>query len=146
MKIPKLPSELCHYRVLVAEDNEDLLQFLREGLEYLGLTHIDTATNGLSAQAKIQENWEAESVCPYDLLITDYFMPMLSGTSLIEFVRGTEFSKEMKVLMITAHAMALSDETLRRLGVEKVLLKPVTLAVLGETVQEILRKIENEKE
>ena len=144
MEISKFPPELRHYRVLVVEDNEDFLLFLREGLEYLGLIHIDTATNGLSAQSKIEENWEAESVCPYDLLITDYFMPMMSGTSLIEFVRSKEYSKEMKVLMITAHAMALSDETLRRLGVEKVLLKPVTLAVLGETVQEILGKIENE--
>ncbi len=144
MEISKFPPELRHYRVLVVEDNEDFLLFLREGLEYLGLIHIDTATNGLSAQSKIEENWEAESVCPYDLRITDYFMPMMSGTSLIEFVRSKEYSKEMKVLMITAHAMALSDETLRRLGVEKVLLKPVTLAVLGETVQEILGKIENE--
>ncbi len=144
MGISKFPPELRHYRVLVVEDNEDFLLFLREGLEYLGLIHIDTATNGLSGQSKIEENWEAESVCSYDLLITDHFMPMMSGTSLIEFVRSKEYSKEMKVLMITAHAMALSDETLRRLGVEKVLLKPVTLAILGETVQEILGKIENE--
>ena len=91
--------------------------------------------------------WATEAVTgqltnDYDLLITDYFMPMLSGTSLIEFVRSKEYSKDMKVLMITAYAMALSDETLRRLG-EKVLLKPVTLAVLGETVQEIMGKMKN---
>ena len=146
MKISKLPPELRHYRVLVVDDNEDFRQFLHEGLEYLGLIHIDTATNGLSAQGKTEKNLEAESVCPYDLLITDYSMPMLSGTSLVEFVRGKEYLKEMKVLMITAHAMALSDETLRRLGVEKVLLKPVPLAVLGETIQKILGKTENEKE
>ena len=97
-------------------------------------------------KGKRKKIWRPNPFAPYDLLITDYSMPMLSGTSLVEFVRGKEYLKEMKVLMITAHAMALSDETLRRLGVEKVLLKPVPLAVLGETIQKILGKTENEKE
>ena len=92
-----------------------------------GLGHtVVEAANGAEALKALKTR-----ECDYDLLISDYAMPHLSGT---EFLReARELCPEAPALIITgyAEADAISD---RPPGVE-VLLKPFTATQLETTVQ-----------
>ena len=96
-------------------------------LEDLGHTVVGAA-NGAEALRNLRDG-----DCNYDLMISDYAMPHLSGT---EFLReAREFCPDVPALIITgyAEADAISD---RPDGVE-VLLKPFTARALESAVARI---------
>ena len=65
-------------RILIAEDEQALTFILTEGLR--DLYEVDTANDGMEALSKIQEK-------SYDLLLTDYKMPQMTGITLAQQVR-----------------------------------------------------------
>jgi len=64
-----------HQRILVVEDECDIRQISAEVLIDSGY-QVDVAENGAAA-------WAALQLYSYDLLITDQFMPKLSGAELL---------------------------------------------------------------
>ena len=63
-------------RILVVEDEQDLRQLTAEVLIDAGY-QVDVAEDGVTA-------WDALQLSKYDLLITDQFMPKLSGVELLK--------------------------------------------------------------
>lgn len=63
-------------RVLAAEDDKVTLMILVNLLDHYGFT-CDTAVNGLEAWDKIQKN-------DYDLIISDWNMPLMDGNQLLK--------------------------------------------------------------
>jgi CheY-like chemotaxis protein len=66
-------------RVLVVDDDPDVLRLARRVLEQHGYT-VDTASDGVEALAQITRE-------PPDLLLTDLWMPRLDGLSLVYQLR-----------------------------------------------------------
>jgi CheY-like chemotaxis protein len=60
-------------RILVAEDDPDIRRLNSEALLCSGY-HVDAVENGADA-------WEALQLKDYDLVVTDYNMPKLTGWS-----------------------------------------------------------------
>ncbi len=71
--------EETRHRILIAEDEEDLGSLLRRVLGRRGF-RVDLAWNGREALAALASR-------PYDLLITDIFMPRMNGLRLVEAAR-----------------------------------------------------------
>ncbi len=84
-------------RVLIVEDNPDMLSFLSEivGSRY----RVIRARNGKEALAAIGEAAE-----PFDLILTDVMMPEMDGLELLAAVRADAAYEGVPVLLLTAKA------------------------------------------
>jgi PAS domain S-box-containing protein len=111
-------------RVLLVDDHAEVRSTTAAVLQDLG-HHVVEASNGAEALEALRTR-----DCEFDLMISDYAMPHLSGT---EFLReARELCPEVPALIITGYAgaEAISD---RPDGVE-ILLKPFTATMLEATM------------
>jgi PAS domain S-box-containing protein len=114
-------------KVLLVDDHAEVRWTTKAVLKDLGHTVVEAA-NGAEALDHLKNR-----DCDYDLVISDYAMPHVSGT---EFLRAArELCPDVPALIITgyAEADAISD---RPPGVE-VLLKPFTATQLEAALQRI---------
>ena len=69
----------------------------------------------------------------FDLVVSDIFMPRMSGLELAELIKSV--SPETPILLITSDPYALSKET-----AYEVLTKPFDLETLSDRVEDLLRR------
>jgi DNA-binding response OmpR family regulator len=93
-------------KLLIVEDNTELLELLRLGLKQAGFS-ISTATNGLEALKK------ARSLMP-DLILLDLVLPELDGFAVCERLRREEATAAIPIIMLTG----LNSEFTRFAGLE----------------------------
>jgi CheY-like chemotaxis protein len=101
-------------RILYAEDYRLVAHYMKEILEMQGW-HVDVCANGLDALKKI------ESETPYDLLLLDDQMPLMSGIELVERARELSHRKETPIIILSASDCASEA---RRAGANRFLKKP----------------------
>ncbi len=89
-------------RILVVDDEEPIARFLAEMLGSEG-HRVDVATDGSEALARLAE-------CGYDLVVTDYKMPGLSGKSLCDAIGQRFENLKGRVLMITGDTVSGEPE------------------------------------
>jgi DNA-binding response OmpR family regulator len=123
-RMPANPSR----RILVVEDDAAICQFNAEVLVRSGY-QVDAAEDRAAG-------WAALHASKFDLLITDQYMPRLSGLELVKKVRSARML--LPVILATG---TLPDDLERRpwLELAATLLKPFSRRQLLETVQEVLR-------
>jgi CheY-like chemotaxis protein len=126
------------YRILLVEDNALVAQMYAAALRRLADTDkleglgVEVASDGSAA-------WDRLVRTPtIDLLITDVFMPVLSGVDLIGRVRNEPRLEHLPVVVITSGGEK-EREALRPLGVTLFLSKPVKYPDLADTVRFLLR-------
>ncbi|HUF51300.1 MAG TPA: sigma-54 dependent transcriptional regulator [Longimicrobiales bacterium] len=102
-------------KILVAEDEEGLRDFIAASLENDGHT-VACAADGAGAAERLA----AES---FDLLITDLRMPRLDGLSLLRRARAEQ--PEMEVILLTAHGSVDTAVEAMKLGAFDYLQKPI---------------------
>ncbi len=89
------PGAGARSRVLIADDNPDLRQYLSR--LFLPFWDVETVSNGSDALVRVQES-------PPDLLVTDVMMPGLDGFELLAAVRLAPETRELPVIMLSARA------------------------------------------
>jgi CheY-like chemotaxis protein len=72
----------------------------------------------------------------YDLVITDMTMPGMTGTGLAKAVR--EVRKDMPMILCTGYNEQLCGENLDALGIDALIMKPVGMQQLAETIRSVL--------
>ena len=117
-------------RILLVDDDKDLLQFLARLLQSAG----DTV---LTAQDPIQAVMRAQRQAP-DLILTDITMPAGGGFGVLE--RSTTSSKSNALSIIVPTGTDDPEVEARALaaGVTRVLKKPCDKAVLLESIKTAL--------
>ena len=117
-------------RVLLVDDHAEVRCTTAAVLADLG-HKVTEAANGVDALRALKDR-----ECDYDLMISDYAMPHLSGTEFLREARG--LCPDVPALIITgyAEADAISD---RPNGVE-VLLKPFTPNKLEAALGRVCRR------
>lgn len=114
-------------RVLLAEDDQSMREFLSRALERSG-HEVTAVPDGLSALNAVSERG-------YDLLIADIVMPGIDG---IEVSRqANKVNADLKVLFITGFS-AVAKSARAEMGDIKVLSKPSHLRDLVDQVDSIL--------
>lgn len=126
------------FRILLVEDNSLVAQMYAAALRRLSDTDkiaglgVEVCNDGASA-------WDRLIRKPaIDLLITDVFMPVLSGVDLIERLRAEPALEHLPVVVITSGGEKERAE-LKRLGVTLFLHKPVKYPDLADTVRFLLK-------
>ena len=124
------------HRILVVDDEFDLRQLITYNLVQSGYD-VDAFENGADA-------WEALQVNHYDLLITDNYMPKVTGVDLLHRLHG----KGMALPVIMATGVLPMEEFARNPWLEPVaiLIKPYTLADLLERVKAVMLAIDGAHE
>lgn len=122
------------YHVLLADDEESVLNVLRTSIDWqgLGIETILTANDGLAAL----ELFEQQQI---DLLITDIRMPRMDGLELIRIVR--RLYPETHCILLTAYGEFDYARQAIYLGVENYLLKPVAKNEIEQTVSNALNNL-----
>jgi len=116
--------------ILFVDDEAQLRDIgsdLLEGLGYL----VETRVNPVDAIEAFRLN-----PLKYDLLITDWTMPKMTGGELARKVRGIR--PNIPIIVCTGLPMAVDDADLKKIGVRHVLPKPVTLKRLAAVVSSVL--------
>jgi len=111
-------------RVLVVDDERHVRFMLCDLLAHLGC-HADGVPDPVEGLARLERG-------AYDLLVTDFRMPGMTG---VEFVkRARERNGALRVIMLTASSTDL-DPTARRLGFT-LLRKPVDIGRFEDVLAE----------
>ena len=110
--------------ILVVDDEPFVCDAVKMMLAFDG-HHVDTAGSGQEALALFDKG-------KYDLVITDYAMPVMKGDELAQAIKTRVPTQP--VVMITAYAEMLkaSDQPLR--GVDFVISKPFLMENLREAI------------
>ncbi len=116
-------------RILIAEDNKLILETVLFKLKKDGY-EVDKTINGRECLECLNQN-------QYDLLITDLFMPFISGLEVIAAVRN-ELKSDLPILVLSA---AGAEETVLKafeLGADDYMIKPFSLSELSIRVKKLI--------
>ena len=116
------------FRILLAEDDNDMRRFLAKALENAGYSVV-SFDNGVSAYERLREE-------PFSLLLTDIVMPEMDGIELAR--RATELDPDLKVMFITGFAAVALNADSNAPQNAKVLSKPFHLRDLVGEVERML--------
>jgi CheY-like chemotaxis protein len=111
-------------RILLADDVPEVRQAIKM---MLGIDHheVAEASNGAEALELFQQK-------QFDLVITDYVMPVMKGDELAQRIKTLEPSQP--VLMITG---SLNDADGRKRSVDAILNKPIGFQDLRQAVKQL---------
>lgn len=117
-------------RILIVEDETDLLYALKKGLKQEGYA-IDLAENGKDALELLEET-------QYDCVVLDINLPELNGFEVLDRLRKE--NKEIKVLILSANSEI--DDRVAGLdkGANDYLVKPFHLKELKARLRALLRR------
>jgi len=110
-------------RILVVEDDPDILAMVRETLEQEGFV-VDTAEDGWDALILLEEEG------PYDLVVLDLMLPRKGG---LEVLRTMREEMELATPVIILTALGEEEDRLRgfELGATDYVVKPFSLKELA---------------
>ncbi|HSH03833.1 MAG TPA: response regulator [Anaerolineae bacterium] len=116
-------------RILIVDDEENVLITLEDGLGSISDVTITTAPGGAEAYAKLVTT-------PFDLIITDYKMPRMSGLQLIEFAR--QLYPTVTAIILTAYRTEELERRAEAYRVYKIFDKPAPLKEIRATINQLL--------
>jgi two-component system chemotaxis response regulator CheY len=119
--------------ILVVDDDEPTLVFIRRALEMLGITGIDLVGDGSEALPKLESQ-------QYGLIISDWHMRTMGGLQLLRHVRGSERLAHTPFMMITGDAQVDVVLTARQAGADAVVLKPFGVDVLRTKIGDVVKQ------
>jgi PAS domain S-box-containing protein len=119
-------------RILFVDDEEPLARLGRAMLERLGY-EVVVSTNSLEAL-------EVFRTAPqrFDLVITDYTMPGMTGEVLARALR--RLRSDIPIILCTGFSHIMDAEKAHALGIDAFLLKPLLLRDLGLAIRRVLER------
>ena len=130
------PTTLLHKKILIADDETDLLEMLCSVFFRAGYTDVLTASSG----EETLKLWREEHP---DLIILDVMMPRTDGFTVLKEIRRTS---RVPVLMLTARGEAEDRFTGFENGADDYLIKPFLPKELLFRVQALLKRAYPEPE
>ncbi|MBN1115554.1 MAG: response regulator [Oligoflexia bacterium] len=123
-------------RILVVDDMVTMRKIIKTQLTKLGYTDITEADDGTTAVEAIKI--AVSSGQPYDLIISDWNMPNMSGLDLLKAIKSTAEIANTPFLMVTAEAEQKSIIEAIKSGVSNYIVKPFTPDTLQEKIKKII--------
>ena len=126
---PEAPSPTGRKRLLIIDDDRQVLKVLKMGLEEK--YDVTTMANGKVAE-KYLENHTA------DLIILDYEMPVVNGADVFKHLKGIKHAANIPVLFLTGVADSSRIMEVMALQPAGYLLKPIDMERLYDTIHKII--------
>ncbi|MCC7302239.1 MAG: response regulator transcription factor [Bacteroidia bacterium] len=122
------------YKILLVDDEPDILEFISYNLNREGYT-VFTASNGVEGLKKARE------VMPH-LIILDVMMPEMDGIEMCSEIRKIPELKKVMVAMLTARSEDYTQIAGFDAGADDYINKPIKPKVLLSRVKALLRRLE----
>jgi two-component system phosphate regulon response regulator PhoB len=114
-------------KILLVEDDTALATVYRSRLELEGF-EVEHVANGELALSKVVEYKP-------DLVVLDAMMPKVNGFDVIDIIRNTPETTNVRVIMLTALSQPKDKERAEALGADDYLVK--SQVVIGDVVERI---------
>jgi len=121
------------WRVLVADDDPEICTLIKTILRSASF-EVQVCADAESALIHLQRDKA------YDILISDFMLPGISGIELITMVRASPQTAKIPILMISGHSNYAMDARAKSAGADHFLNKPFTLSQLRSTVTALASK------
>ncbi len=118
------------YRVLIVDDEEELVTTLAERLQIRGL-QTDTATDGGTALEKMEST-------PPQVVVLDVMMPGLGGLEILQRMRMKGI--EIPVILLTGYGSTEEGIESPELGAVDYLMKPCDLNTLISKIRKAVKQ------
>jgi len=119
-------------RILVVDDDPDILQFVQMNLELDGF-EVELAGGGREALRKARE-------APPDLMLLDVMMPEMDGLTVLRRMRSDPPTASVPVIVLTARSLAEDRVRGLDLGADDYITKPFDLEELIARIRTVLRR------
>jgi len=134
------PEDLAPLKVLVVDDNANVLRLISDVLRAAGVGQVETAPDGMKARDKIA-SWDPQ------IIFSDWNMPVMSGLELTRSIRRAALTGDRRVpnprvpvVIVTGQRSEADVQEARKAGVNEFVIKPFTPAGLLSRVQLVLLK------
>lgn len=125
---------MAYEKILIVEDEEDVLELIRYNLEKNGF-HCETALNGQEALEKAKN-----SKC--DLILLDLMIPEIDGLEVCKLLKKNAKTEMIPVVMLTAKGTEADIVTGLEMGADDYITKPFSPRVLIARLKAVLRRKE----
>ncbi|OGS98744.1 MAG: hypothetical protein A3F73_13860 [Gallionellales bacterium RIFCSPLOWO2_12_FULL_59_22] len=130
-----LSGDLQGKRVLVVDDNENARLVLGDLLDGMSF-RVDQAESGKAAIGAV-DCAEAQGM-PYEIVFLDWKMPGMDGIETARRLKELPLSRMPHMMMVTAYGHEEVIKGAEEMGIEEVLIKPVSASALFDGVVRIL--------
>ena len=119
-------------RILLVDDSVGTRTLVKKMLRNLGYSEVETAGDGHEALDLILED-------DFDLVISDWIMPKMSGVELVEQLKKNEDTKNIPVLLVTADDDPANIMAALKAGADNYMCKPYDAKVLAEKIEKVFQ-------
>ncbi|MGH9322447.1 MAG: response regulator [Vicinamibacteria bacterium] len=125
-------------RVLVIEDDPDIVELLRYNLEKEDF-QVSSATDGKMGLDMVRRGTT-------DLLILDLMLPLLSGIEVCKEIRKSAELEALPIIMLTARGEETDRVLGLELGADDYVTKPFSIREMTARVKALLRRSDRDRE
>ena len=125
---------MAHERILIVEDEEDVLELIGYNLEQNGF-QLDTAMDGRCALEKARNGKP-------DLVLLDLMLPKVDGLEVCRTLKSDPQTSGIAVVMLTAKGTEADIVTGLEIGAEDYITKPFSPRILLARIRAVLRRRE----
>ena len=119
-------------RVLMADDQTELLYLMKEMVEFAGFEVI-TATDGVEAMQAVFETNP-------DIIVLDYSMPRKNGLEVAQDLKNNPLFAHIPIIIVTAYGEKQAKLKGLGMGIDDYLIKPVDADELVARIRMILKR------
>lgn len=122
-------------KILIVEDEPDVIEMLKRQLDRAGLYNTITATNGSSGIKKAREEAPA-------LVVLDLMLPLMSGLEVCRVLKSDGMTRAIPIIMLTAKAEEVDRIVGLEFGADDYVTKPFSPRELVLRIGAILRRVD----
>ena len=130
-----LPPNTGRLRVLIVEDERDLVELLTYNLQREGYETI-VAHDGQEGLRKAQTHLP-------DLILLDIMLPGMNGTDICRTIRAGERTRDIPIIILSAKSEETDQIVGFSLGADDYVTKPFSAKVLMQKIKALKRRLEN---
>jgi CheY-like chemotaxis protein len=130
-------TSLAGVRALVVDDNATNRKIVHHYLSSWGMR--DTAvTSGPEALGSLHRGLKEKD--PFQIAIIDYQMPEMDGLTLANRIKDDPRTANVPVIMLTSLGNKLSDDMVKRFGIDVAMQKPVRQSELLDAIAKTMKR------
>jgi DNA-binding response OmpR family regulator len=119
-------------RVLVVDDEPDLIRILEFGLKAAGY-HVETASDGQEGLKKARE-------LKPDIILLDLMLPKLDGYKVCRLLKFDERYKHIPIMILSARTQEGDQNLAHEMGANRFLTKPYEFAEILQHITALLKQ------
>jgi len=119
-------------KILVIDDFQTMRRIVINLLRQLGFSNTAEAADGVQAWEKLEREGD------YNLIVSDWNMPNMTGLELLEKVRASDRFKDIPFVMVTAEGKRENVIMAVEKGVSNYVVKPFNAATLKQKLTRVL--------